>query len=126
MTCNEVQSRLGQWLDGELPAELHTAVEQHLEQCPDCRREYEALRGMTAAIARLLGDAGISANVVAAYYHDHIFVPWERRHEAAALLERNPNPSEAEIATAMSGNICRCGTYTRIRKAIYRAAGGES
>ncbi|MDH4004520.1 MAG: 2Fe-2S iron-sulfur cluster-binding protein, partial [Gammaproteobacteria bacterium] len=45
---------------------------------------------------------------------------------AAALLERNPNPSEAEIATAMSGNICRCGTYTRIRKAIYRAAGGES
>jgi len=45
---------------------------------------------------------------------------------AAALLERNPKPSEAEIATAMSGNICRCGTYTRIRKAIYRAAGGES
>jgi isoquinoline 1-oxidoreductase alpha subunit len=45
---------------------------------------------------------------------------------AAALLERNPNPSDEEIATAMSGNICRCGTYTRIRKAIHRAAGGES
>jgi aerobic-type carbon monoxide dehydrogenase small subunit (CoxS/CutS family) len=45
---------------------------------------------------------------------------------AAALLERNPKPSDEEIATAMSGNICRCGTYTRIRKAIQRASGGES
>jgi aerobic-type carbon monoxide dehydrogenase small subunit (CoxS/CutS family) len=45
---------------------------------------------------------------------------------AAALLQRNPQPSDEEIATAMSGNICRCGTYTRIRKAIHRAAGGES
>jgi isoquinoline 1-oxidoreductase alpha subunit len=45
---------------------------------------------------------------------------------AAALLERNPNPSDDEIATAMSGNICRCGTYTRIREAIHRAAGGQS
>ncbi len=45
---------------------------------------------------------------------------------AAALLERNPTPSRAEIDTAMSGNICRCGTYTRIRAAIERAAGGES
>ena len=45
---------------------------------------------------------------------------------AAALLEHNPNPSDADIDMAMSGNICRCGTYTRIRKAIHRAAGGES
>ena len=45
---------------------------------------------------------------------------------AAALLERNPSPTRAEIDTAMSGNICRCGTYTRIRAAIERAAGGES
>ena len=45
---------------------------------------------------------------------------------AAALLERNPTPNRAEIDTAMSGNICRCGTYTRIRAAIERAAGGES
>ncbi len=41
---------------------------------------------------------------------------------AAALLERNPNPSRADIDTAMSGNLCRCGTYTRIRAAIERAA----
>jgi isoquinoline 1-oxidoreductase alpha subunit len=41
---------------------------------------------------------------------------------AVALLERIPNPTDADIDTAMSGNICRCGTYTRIRKAIHRAA----
>ena len=45
---------------------------------------------------------------------------------AAALLERNSSPSDADIDTAMSGNICRCGTYTRIRKAIHRAAEGQS
>jgi isoquinoline 1-oxidoreductase alpha subunit len=45
---------------------------------------------------------------------------------AAALLERNPKPSDDEIDTAMSGNICRCGTYTRIRAAVRKAAGGES
>ena len=44
----------------------------------------------------------------------------------AALLDRNPQPTDADINDAMSGNICRCGTYTRIRKAIQRAAGGES
>jgi isoquinoline 1-oxidoreductase alpha subunit len=37
---------------------------------------------------------------------------------AAALIESNPNPSDAEIDAAMSGNICRCGTYPRIRAAI--------
>jgi len=41
---------------------------------------------------------------------------------AAALLERTPRPSDADIDAAMSGNICRCGTYPRIRKAIHRAA----
>lgn len=41
---------------------------------------------------------------------------------AAALLNRNPNPSDEEIKAAMSGNLCRCGTYLRIRKAIKTAA----
>jgi len=41
---------------------------------------------------------------------------------AVALLERNPSPSDADIDNAMSGNICRCGTYTRIRAAIRKAA----
>jgi isoquinoline 1-oxidoreductase alpha subunit len=41
---------------------------------------------------------------------------------AVALLEKNPAPNDNEIETAMSGNICRCGTYERIRKAIKRAS----
>ena len=41
---------------------------------------------------------------------------------AAVLLQEKPNPSDEDIALAMSGNICRCGTYLRIRKAIHLAA----
>jgi isoquinoline 1-oxidoreductase alpha subunit len=41
---------------------------------------------------------------------------------AAALIESNPNPTDAEIDAAMSGNICRCGTYPRIRAAIKHAS----
>jgi isoquinoline 1-oxidoreductase subunit alpha len=41
---------------------------------------------------------------------------------AAALIAANPNPSDADIDAAMAGNICRCGTYTRIRAAIKKAA----
>jgi aerobic-type carbon monoxide dehydrogenase small subunit (CoxS/CutS family) len=42
---------------------------------------------------------------------------------AAALLTKNPKPTDQDIDNAMSGNICRCGTYQRIRRAIHRAAG---
>ena len=41
---------------------------------------------------------------------------------AVALLAANPSPTDADIDAAMAGNICRCGTYPRIRKAIHRAA----
>ena len=42
---------------------------------------------------------------------------------AAALLAKRPQPTDEEITTSMAGNICRCGTYTRIRAAIKKAAG---
>ena len=41
---------------------------------------------------------------------------------AAGLLSKKPRPTDADIDTAMAGNICRCGTYDRIRRAIHRAA----
>jgi isoquinoline 1-oxidoreductase alpha subunit len=41
---------------------------------------------------------------------------------AAALLAQTPHPTDAEIDAAMSGNLCRCGTYARIRQAIHQAA----
>ena len=42
---------------------------------------------------------------------------------SAALLKKNPKPSEAEIRTALDGNLCRCGTHMRILRAVRRAAG---
>ena len=45
---------------------------------------------------------------------------------AAALLARFPHPSDQEIDAEMSGNVCRCGTYNRIREAIKRAAGSNA
>jgi isoquinoline 1-oxidoreductase subunit alpha len=44
---------------------------------------------------------------------------------AAALLAKHPSPTDADIDSAMSGNVCRCGTYVRIRKAIHQAASGH-
>jgi isoquinoline 1-oxidoreductase alpha subunit len=41
---------------------------------------------------------------------------------AAALLKQTPKPTDADIDAAMAGNLCRCGTYLRIRKAIHAAA----
>ena len=43
---------------------------------------------------------------------------------AAALLRETRRPTDADIDNAMSGNLCRCGTYQRIRRAVHRAAGG--
>jgi isoquinoline 1-oxidoreductase subunit alpha len=43
---------------------------------------------------------------------------------AAALLMKTPSPSDEDITNAITGNLCRCGTYNRIRKAIHRAANG--
>jgi len=45
---------------------------------------------------------------------------------AAALLQEHPQPTDAEIDAAMAGNLCRCGTYNRIRRAIHRAGQGAA
>ncbi|MEO1729479.1 MAG: ACT domain-containing protein [Pseudomonadota bacterium] len=44
--------------------------------------------GLTASVATALAEAGMPCNVVAAYYHDHLFVPWERGEEAIAILKK--------------------------------------
>jgi len=44
--------------------------------------------GLTAAVANTLAKAGIACNVIAAFHHDHLFVPWNRRNQALALLEK--------------------------------------
>jgi isoquinoline 1-oxidoreductase subunit alpha len=45
---------------------------------------------------------------------------------AAALLNRTPQPTDAQIDAAMNGNLCRCATYLRIKQAIHKAAGSVS
>jgi isoquinoline 1-oxidoreductase alpha subunit len=45
--------------------------------------------------------------------------------QAAALLKQHPNPTDAQIDASMEGNLCRCGTYLRIREAIHKAAAGR-
>ncbi len=45
---------------------------------------------------------------------------------AAALLAKRPKPTDAEIDQSLAGNLCRCGTYTRIRAAVKKASGGSS
>lgn len=45
---------------------------------------------------------------------------------AAALLAKHPKPTDEEIDTAMNGNLCRCGTYVRVRQAIHKAAGNAN
>src|SRR3989442_3280603 len=50
------------------------------------------------------------------------YCQWGQIMSAAAVLARNPRPSDADIDAAMAGNICRCGTYPRIRAAIKQAA----
>lgn len=58
--------------------------------------------GLTAAIARTLGDRGISANVVAGLHHDHIFLPWDRRHDALGALRALSAEAKAAAPPAPS------------------------
>ena len=59
--------------------------------------------GLTAAFATALGGEGISANVVAGYFHDHIFVQWTRRDDAVAALQRAGGGGRRMNAAAFAG-----------------------
>jgi isoquinoline 1-oxidoreductase alpha subunit len=73
------------------------------------------------AIGRKVQEAWIAHDVVQCGYCQSGQVM-----TASALLAKNKNPSDAEIDAAMGGNICRCGTYNRVRSAIKAAAGGKT
>lgn len=76
-------------------------------------------------IENLAGDAGLHPLQEAWIEHDVPQCGYCQSGQimsAAALLERNPSPGDADIDAAMQGNICRCGTYQRIRAAIHGAA----
>ncbi len=85
------------------------------------RRRVTTIEGLSASGAHSLQNAWIAEQVPQCGYCQ----PGQIM-AAAALLARKPKPSDAEVDEAMSGNLCRCGTYLRIRRAIRRASGGES
>jgi isoquinoline 1-oxidoreductase alpha subunit len=95
----------------------------------------EAARSCQTAISRVAGKEvttieGLSANglhpVQEAWIAEDVpqcgYCQSGQIMSAVALLAKKPNPTDADIDDFMSGNICRCGTYQRIRKAIHRAA----
>jgi isoquinoline 1-oxidoreductase subunit alpha len=81
------------------------------------QREVTTIEGLGADGPVPLQDAWVAERVVQCGYCQ----PGQIMN-AAALLLQNPDPSDAEIDTAMRDNLCRCGTYLRIRRAIKRAA----
>lgn len=81
-------------------------------------KSIDTIEGTSDAIAERLRQAWIEEDVAQCGYCQggHIMT-------AAALLRRTPQPTDAQIDAAMSSHICRCGTFSRIRRAIHRAAG---
>ncbi len=77
-------------------------------------------------IVTIEGVASINAVVQQAWIEEQVpqcgYCQSGQIMSAVALLKSNPNPSDEDIDNFMSGNICRCGTYNRIRKAIHRAS----
>ena len=82
------------------------------------RKEVTTIEGLSASGSHPLQKAWIAEEVPQCGYCQSGQIM-----SAAALLAAKPKPSDTDIDAAMSGNICRCGTYQRIRRAIHRAAG---
>jgi isoquinoline 1-oxidoreductase alpha subunit len=81
------------------------------------RHEVTTIEGLNDEVAQALRRAWTEIDVVQCGYCQS-----GQLMSASALLKMNPQPSDADIDAAMSGNICRCGTYPRIRAAIHLAA----
>jgi len=80
-------------------------------------RQITTIEGLSTAAGRAVQSAWVSLDVPQCGYCQSGQIM-----SAAALLAANPKPSDADIDTAMAGNICRCATYLRIRGAIHQAA----
>ena len=84
-------------------------------------REITTIEGLAAGNDQRVQSAWIAEEVAQCGYCQPGQVM-----SAAALLHAKPQPTEADIDAAMAGNLCRCGTYDRIRRAIHRAAEGAA
>ena len=100
----------------------------HLDGHPirSCVMAAGAAAGRKITTIEAIGDSAAGAKIQQAWLALEVvqcgYCQSGQIMSAAALLVANPNPSDADIDRAMSGNICRCGTYRRIRAAIKQAA----
>ena len=81
-------------------------------------RSVTTIEGLNGPVASAVKDAWVAINVPQCGYCQSGQVM-----SAIGLLSQNPKPSDGDIDGAMAGNVCRCATYVRIRKAIHEAAG---
>ena len=90
-----------------------------------CVMPVQAVAGAVTTIEGLAADGDLHPLQAAWIEHDVAQCGYCQAGQimsAAALLEDNPDPSDADIDQALAGNYCRCGTYVRIRKAVHSAA----
>jgi isoquinoline 1-oxidoreductase alpha subunit len=103
----------------------------HLDGAPTraCVTPISATVGKKITTIEAIGDDGVGKRVQAAWLELGVpqcgYCQSGQIMAATALLKQKPQPSDDDIDAAMSGNICRCGTYPRIRAAIKQAASGE-
>lgn len=94
-----------------------------------CITPVSALAGKKIVTIEAIGEDAIGKAVQAAWVNLGVpqcgYCQAGQVMSATALLKQNPDPTDADIDSAMAGNICRCGTYTRIRAAIRQAAGAK-
>ena len=109
-------------------------------QCGACTVHLngEAVRSCVTKMSRVDGQKVVTIEGLSANNDHPLQLAWQEIDvpqcgychsgqimSAAVLLRENPNPTDEDIDNAMAGNICRCGTYLRIRKGIHLAAGTE-
>ncbi len=110
--------------------QLCGACTVHLDDKPvrSCGTPVSAAVGKEVTTIEGIGASAVGKNVQAAWRELDVpqcgYCQSGQIMSAAALLAEHPNPSDAQIDQAMAGNACRCGTYTRIRAAIHKAAKG--
>jgi isoquinoline 1-oxidoreductase alpha subunit len=92
-----------------------------------CQTAIEAVGGKAVTTIEGIGDTAVGKKIQAAWLDLDVpqcgYCQAGQIVSASALLTQTPKPTDADIDRAMSGNICRCATYTRIRAAIHQAAG---
>lgn len=100
----------------------------HLDGVPvrACQTPMSAATGKRVTTIEAIGETSVGQRVQKAWIEESVaqcgYCQSGQIMGACALLSEKPRPTDADIDAAMSGNLCRCGTYSRIRVAIHRAA----